>query len=213
MKTCALLLSLFIFFSCNPKANSGDKIKTDEPERAEALATENPPAKEDPDPTDDIAAEEYLLPSSSMATAAIVKESLQRKFKADIEKNILEKEARKFVQFEYDLNADGTNEILVGLVGPYFCGSGGCTQFVMDHEGKIITTFTVSDYPVVIDKNKTNGWNDLFIRSDGEYRIIKFDGSSYPSNPSLEPALGTIPGDGLPRALDFIHDKYPWFRF
>jgi hypothetical protein len=65
----------------------------------------------------------------------------------------------------------------------------------------------------VVDNNKTNGWKDLFIQSDGKYRIVKFDGKKYPSNPSIQKALNVIPGDGLPRALNFVNEPYPWFRF
>jgi hypothetical protein len=102
---------------------------------------------------------------------------------------------------------------MVGFTGPYFCGSGGCTQMILDREGNVITQFTVSDYPVVIDNTKSNGWKDLFILSAGQYRIVKFDGKTYPSNPSMQPELKLLPGDGLPRALDFVNEPYPWIKF
>ena len=111
------------------------------------------------------------------------------------------------------MNEDEKKEIFVGLIGSYFCGTGGCTQYILDNKGIVISKFTVSDYPIVIDSNKSNGWRNLFIPSGGKNRILKFNGKSYPSNPSLEPELKEIPGDGLPRALFFMNEPYPWFNF
>lgn len=99
------------------------------------------------------------------------------------------------------------------MIGGYFCGSGECTQYILTSQGEIVTKFSVSDYPVIIDTNSTNGWTDLIIFSGNKNRIIKFDGTKYPSNPSIEPAMDATPRDGLTRALDFPNDKYPWFKF
>lgn len=167
----------------------------------------------DPDPTDSIPAEHYGINSSNTQTADLVRLTLQDLYKDDLSKNLIEENSRKFIFFEYDLNEDGKNEIFVGLTGTYFCGSGGCTQLILNDQGNVISTFSVSGYPVIIDKNKTNGWKDLFIYSGSKNRIVKFDGKKYPSNPSVLPELKLIPGDGLTRALNFINEPYPWFKF
>jgi hypothetical protein len=167
----------------------------------------------DPDPTDTIPAERYGINSSNLKTADLVRLTITDLFKDDLAKNIIDDYSKKFIFFEYDLNEDGNKEILVGFTGPYFCGSGGCTQLLLDNQGNVITTFSVSDYPVIIDTHKTNGWKDLFIYSGGKNRIVKFDGKKYPSNPSVLPALKLTPGDGLPRALDFTNEPYAWFKF
>jgi len=167
----------------------------------------------DPDPNDTIAAGSYGVNSSNIQTANLVRLTLNDLYKDDVAKGFIDDISKKFIFFEYDLNKDEKKEILVGLTGSYFCGSGGCTQLLLDNQGNVITKFTVSDYPVVIDSNMTNGWNDLFIFSGGKYRIVQFNGKSYPSNPSILPALKITPGDGLPRALDFEHEPYAWFKF
>lgn len=167
----------------------------------------------DPDPTDSISADQYGINSSNPKTAELVRLTLNNRYKEDLKKNFINDFSKKFIFFEYDLNEDGKNEILVGLRGPYFCGSGGCTQLLLDYQGNVITTFSVSGNPVIIDTKKTNGWKDLFIWSGGKNRIVKFDGKTYPSNPSTLPELKLIPGDGLPRALDFEHEPYAWFSF
>lgn len=167
----------------------------------------------DPDPTDSIPAGQYGINSSNLKTANIVRLTLQNLYKDDLSKNIIDDYSKRFIFFEYDLNDDGKKEILVGLTGPYFCGSGGCTQYILDNQGTVISKFTVADYPVVIDTEKSSGWKNLFIYSGGKNRIVKFDGKKYPSNPSLQPELKVTPGDGLPRALNFINEPYAWFRF
>lgn len=189
---------------------------------AEENATELPsaldtisvaPVPYDPDPLDTIPADQYLIHASSAKTAELVRSFLQNELKADIEKGLIDSVSRQFVFFEYDLNDDSNKETFVGLFGSYFCGSGGCTLYLLNNGGVTITRFTVAGMPVIIDNNKSNGWKDLFIRSGGNFRILKFDGKSYPSNPSLQPTPENLPGDGLPRALDIMNDLYPKFRF
>lgn len=208
----ALILSLFC--ACNSAGRNETSATTETGGASDTLAgAAVSEAPYDPDPTDSIPGDQYGIHSSSKQTADLVRLTLKDQFKADLDKDLIDSISRKFIFFEYDLNEDGKKEIFVGLIGTYFCGSGGCTQYLLDNEGNVITKFTVAGYPVVIDNNKTNGWKDLFIQSGGKTRIVKFDGKKYPSNPSTLTALKSLPGDGLPRALNFINEPYPWFRF
>jgi hypothetical protein len=213
MKNLSIAFSVFALMgmlSCGTAENTEPATDPAVVATPEEVAT---PVVEDPDPTDTIPGDQYLVDASSKQTADLVRLTLQSSMKADIEKGLIDSVSRKFVFFEYDLNEDGKKEIFVGLFGSYFCGSGGCTQYLLDNQGNVITIFTVAGNPVVIDNNKTNGWKDLFIHSGKKDRIVKFDGKKYPSNPSTLPALSTLPGDGLPRALDIMNDKYPKFSF
>jgi hypothetical protein len=215
MRKNMLLLSALLIgglFACNTAEKKGEPVSTTVADTV-TQTVPTPPPPYDPDPTDTIPGDQYGINSSSKQTSDLVRLTLQDKLKADLEKNLIDSISRKFIFFEYDLNDDGKKEIFVGLIGPYFCGSGGCSPYLLDNEGNVITHFTVSDYPIVVDNNKTNGWKDLLIRSGGKDRIVKFDGKKYPSNPSILPALKTIPGDDLPRALNFVNEPYPWFRF
>lgn len=216
MKTISFLLAALLFcsvYSCNSNNKQQDVSATivDTTVPVESGAAAEPVY--DPDPTDSIPGERYGIHSSAKATADLVRLTLQDRLKGDLEKNVIDSVSRKFIFFEYDLNDDGNKEIFVGLIGPYFCGSGGCSPYLLDHQGNVITHFTVSDYPIVVDDNKTKGWKNLFISSGGKFRVVKFDGVKYPSNPSVAPVLGVMPGDGLPRALNFVNEPYPWFRF
>lgn len=209
MKPISLLIAVAgLFWACNSQSSKELDLSA---EFADSLAVDQ--AVIDPDPTDQIPGDQYLIDASSEQTTALVRERLIQLYSEDLKIGVMDSLSRKFIFFEYDLNGDSSKEVFVGLTGPYFCGSGGCTQFILNAQGEVISKFTVSDYPVVISPEKTNSWNDLFILSGGDYRVVKFDGKTYPSNPSILPKLGTIPGDGLPRALDFMYDNYPWFRF
>jgi len=132
----------------------------------------------------------------------LIRSELQAKFKDDLEKNLIDSLSRQFTYSEIDLNGDGKNEVFVGLTGPYFCGSGGCSFYLLDAEGKTLSDFSVSDYPVVVDSESSNGWKNLLISSGGKYHVIKFDGSRYPANPSTEPEATTAPGADLSRVLE-----------
>lgn len=128
--------------------------------------------------------------------------TLTDQFKEDIDLGIVDSLSRKYKYVQVDLNDDSNKEILVGLTGPYFCGSGGCTFLLLSHHGDIITQFSVTRMPVYLDTEKSNGWNNLIVYSGGDNRLVKFDGNSYPSNPST---LDAYSGD-----LDLLKKLMDW---
>lgn len=212
ISTLVFLLTL-TFISCK-KETSESQNKTDTTTvNKDTLSAKPKVSLIDPDPTDTIPAGQYGINSSNLKTANIVRLALQNIYKEDLSKNSIDDYSKRFIFFEYDLNDDGKKEIFVGLTGSYFCGSGGCTQYILDNKGAVISKFTVADYPVVIDTQKSSGWKNLFIQSGRKNRVVKFDGKKYPSNPSLQPVLEVTPGDDLPRALNFINEPYAWFKF
>ena len=216
MNKTLMILTVCILFgisgcNSNEKKVTGEK-KDSVPVKENKSVTKKDTAY-DADPTDTIPGNRYGINSSSKQTGDLVRLTLQNKFKSDLDKNLIDSLSRKFIFFEYDLNGDSKKEIFVGLTGPYFCGSGGCSIMLLDNQGNEVTNFTVSDYPVVIDNNKSKEWKDLFILSNGKYHTMKFDGKKYPSNPSVQIELKVLPGDGLPRALNYENEPYPWFRF
>ena len=216
MKKAFLYLSVVALvgtLSCK-KETTENEIKTDSVTIiTDSVKTDKKPTAIDPDPNDTIPATQYGINSSSLKTANLVRSTLQKLFKEDLEKKWINETSRKFIFFEYDLNDDGKKEILVGLTGSYFCGSGGCTQYILDNQGNVISKFTVADSPVIINTHKSSGWKDLIIYSAGKNRLVQFNGKKYPSNPSLQAEFNMIPGDDLPRALNFTNEPYPWFLF
>ncbi|MBX7453109.1 hypothetical protein GR927_34460 [Mycolicibacterium sp. 3033] len=76
----------------------------------------------------------------------------------------------RYVAARTDLNADGNDETFVYLMGPYFCGSGGCTLLVFDHgvDGySLLATMTTSSLPVIVSPSTTNDYADLWRMQSG----------------------------------------------
>lgn len=93
-----------------------------------------------------------------------------------------------------DLNDDGEEEYLIGLIGPDFCGTGGCTMLILHRELKRISTVTLVKYPIYIgseeSSEKTKGYKDVYLRT-GQVGYVKlvWTGQKYPGNPSTQPQV------------------------
>jgi hypothetical protein len=92
----------------------------------------------------------------------------------------------------YDLNHDGSNELLVQLD---WCGSGGCTLLIFENEQKIWqfnSKVILVNTPINLGSERHQKWQDLvlFVSGGGaapNQHTLKFNGSKYPLNPSLAP--------------------------
>lgn len=213
-------INLFIVFvasivltACNSSGEKKTDATPDSTDQASATTEVSKPDIDDPDPTDSIPGGGYIAGTFGKSTESIVRNKLQTIFKDDIEKNILDDISRKFIFYEYDLNDDGKKEIFVGLIGPYFCGTGGCSPYILDNSGEIIAKFSVTDYPIIINTSKSFNWKDLVLISNGKSHAVKFTGITYPSNPSVQPLMTQSPGANFTKALDFVNEPYPWFKF
>jgi hypothetical protein len=102
---------------------------------------------------------------------------------------IMDKSERNFQYENVDLNDDGIPETFVRFSSNYFCGSGGCTFLLLDDKQNIITKFTVMDAPIFVERKKIKGWSILLVKSGGVFRELAFNGSKYPSNPSVVPKV------------------------
>ena len=97
-----------------------------------------------------------------------------------------------------DLNGDGHEEALVSLQSGLFCGSGGCALYIYTPEGsswRQLAELTIVNAPVRLLASRTRGWRDISVHVRGggmdmprEARI-RFDGTTYASNPSLAPRV------------------------
>ena len=102
---------------------------------------------------------------------------------------------RMFFYDVVDLNSDGKLEYFVTFQGPYLCGSGGCTLYILNSDFSLHTKMTQVRLPLYVSKNVTAGWKNLLIPSDVQTcgqspHLLKYNGTSYPSNPSVEPCEG-----------------------
>jgi hypothetical protein len=117
-----------------------------------------------------------------------------------------DKTTRYFSGF-VDLNDDGTEEVVVYLVGDGWCGSSGCTTLIVAPRGssyKVVTKITITRPPVRVLTTKSNGWHDIAAQVQGGGIIrayeakLSFDGRTYPRNPSTPPArrlVGKVAGE------------------
>ncbi len=96
-----------------------------------------------------------------------------------------------------DLNGDGRPEVVVYAYGPMLCGTGGCNTLVFtpDASGyRLVANVSVSRPPIQAASRTTNGWRDLLVHVSGGGIVegydaeLKFDGTSYPDNPTVAPA-------------------------
>lgn len=111
----------------------------------------------------------------------------------------------KELQYDYvavDLNRDKRAEVLVYVAGPA-CGTGGCGIKVIeqtDSGWRLVTETSIGWSPVRILRTSTNGWRDLGVVVAGggvtkSYEVrLRFNGKSYPTNPSVAPAEPTGAG-------------------
>ncbi len=173
-----LILALFTF-GCNTGDSAGNESTTestpDEPEVTgeleEDVSTANDESGYAPMAVDDEAAE--------WITGLLVDNYL----KEDME--YLEARDRKFQFFKVDLNEDGEEEYFIRFMSPWFCGTGGCSFYLLSHEGEMITSFTVMSEPVWVEPTKKNGWKILLVRDRGVLRELVYENGTYPPNPTV----------------------------
>jgi hypothetical protein len=112
-----------------------------------------------------------------------------------------------------DLNDDHHQEALVHLAGPNFCGSGGCTTFVLTPavDGwHSLGRITISGLPIYRLPQSHNGWFDLAVRVGGGgmepgMRAARFAKGRYSSN--FGPVIHELPQQAsplLPATSEFV---------
>ncbi len=105
----------------------------------------------------------------------------------------------KYYYNKIDLNGDGIPEVFVHLVGPFVCGTGGCSGVIFKQENgeyKVLSRFSLVNNPVIVSNTKTKGYRDLIMYVSGGgiksfYAWVKYDGKGYPMNPSIQPKVET----------------------
>jgi hypothetical protein len=107
-----------------------------------------------------------------------------------------DKKTRYVAAFQ-DLNGDGVPEAIVQLISGEWCGSGGCTLFVLKQKGGAwteVSRSTISRPPIYVLSNLSNGWHSLGVWVQGGgiqpgYEAeLDFDGHAYSLNPTVMPA-------------------------
>ncbi|MDW8852940.1 hypothetical protein SD960_22765 [Flavobacterium sp. MMLR14_040] len=123
------------------------------------------------------------------------------------------KEDRFFYYEAFDLNNDKKSEYFVGFSNPYFCGSGGCSGYILNNDGSIINLFTVTDFPIYVAKSSSEKFQDLIVSSKGIFHLIKMKNGKYPSNPSVKEVWkGETPKEST-KVLDIDEKKLEKYSF
>lgn len=107
-------------------------------------------------------------------------------------------DSARYFYNKVDLNGDGNKEVLVYLFGRGWCGTGGCSAMIfqsINGNYRLVTDMSVSRNPLIVSPRKTKGWHDLimFIYGGGilpgYYVLLRFNGHTYPSNPTVSPSV------------------------
>ena len=87
--------------------------------------------------------------------------------------------------------------MFVYLVAPSLCGTGGCSAAIFKEgngDYNLLSRFSLVNNPVIISNSKTKGYKDIIMNVYGGgiesfFALIKYDGTTYPSNPSIQPKV------------------------
>ena len=97
-----------------------------------------------------------------------------------------------------DIRSDGKPAaVIVYLFGKSVCGTGGCTGLVLKVTAtgyQVITKMTNLSNPIIISNQRTHGFPNLITFTSGggipgAYRILQFDGITYPTNAADAPTV------------------------
>lgn len=97
-----------------------------------------------------------------------------------------------------DLNGDSRSEAFIYVTDPSYCGTGGCTLVVLSPQGRgyrLVLRSTVTQLPIRLLPTSTRGWRDVGVTVAGGgitrpyVARLRFNGSRYPSNPTVSPAV------------------------
>jgi hypothetical protein len=96
-----------------------------------------------------------------------------------------------------DLNGDRRDEAIIYLRGDGLCGSGGCELYIYTPQGRSwreVTALSITRPPIRLLNGRSHGWRDIgvFVAGGGilpGYNTqLRFNGRSYPTNPTVAPA-------------------------
>jgi hypothetical protein len=112
---------------------------------------------------------------------------------------------KQYESASIDLNRDGAPEVIVYDDAPERCGSGGCGLIILTSAGRsyrVVTRVSITRPPIRVLSTSSHGWRDLGVKVVGggimrayEARL-RFDGRSYPSNPTMPPAVAVTKARG-----------------
>ena len=142
-------------------------------------------------------------------------ELIQKQLNIVLKKDLpaMTKDDRFFYYEAFDLNSDKKNEYFVGFSNPYFCGSGGCSGYILNNDGSLINKFTVTDFPIYVTTSTSDKFYDLIFETGGNFHLLKFKNGKYPSNPSIQEVLKENISKESSKVLDIQGKKLEKYSF
>ena len=192
-----IAIAILALYSCQNKTESKNIVKTIVQDTLSKTLGGTANLNEAP-PRDDKAVE-------------LIRKQLSVLLKKDIP--AMTKDDRYFYYQEFDLNNDKKNEYFVGFSNSYFCGSGGCSGYILNNDGSVINRFTVTDYPIYVTTSSTEKFYDLIFESGGKFHLLKMKNGKYPSNPSVQEKWKDAVPEESPSILDIDNRKYQRISF
>jgi len=123
-------------------------------------------------------------PAKDDKAVELIRKQLNILLKKDLP--ALTKDDRFFYYEAFDLNNDKKDEYFVGFSNSYFCGSGGCSGYILNNDGGLINSFTVTDFPILVTTSSSEKFYDLIFETGGKFHLVKMKNGKYPSNPSVQ---------------------------
>ena len=98
-----------------------------------------------------------------------------------------------------DLNCDGLDDAVVLVSDSHYCGSGGCVLVIFkgtEYGFEVISRSTITREPIFRLTETFAGWHTLSVLVSGGgihagQVLLRFNGETYPYNPSMEPRATT----------------------
>ncbi|WP_143593626.1 hypothetical protein [Synechococcus sp. 1G10] len=198
-------LSLRVILPLLPLAASNalaPPLQAQTPTRASPTVVRSVPPESRPNPALEAALREVLFPvriddgqghgpDPGSAEGEMVK---RNKIKAECERM----RAPRYAWSRVDLNGDGRPEVVAQVLGTLFCGTGGCPLLIFREPSpgrlQLITRMSLFKDPLIVTERRHNRWKELITRvrvdaGTGYYAELRYDGRSYPTNPSVAPAI------------------------
>jgi hypothetical protein len=192
-----ILIGILALYSCQNKNESKNIIKTIVQDTLSKTIGGTADLSDAP-PRDDKAVE-------------LIRKQLNVLLKKDIP--AMTKDDRLFYYEEFDLNNDKKNEYFVGFSNSYFCGSGGCSGYILNNDGSVINHFSVTDFPIYVMTSSTEKFYDLIFESGGKFHYLKMKNGKYPSNPSVQEVYKEQVPKESTKVLNITDKKFVKYSF